>query len=53
MTAHDAVIQAHSEDFLTIDQLLKDIQSELPVAKSFEDILSQHLNSANAWFWCS
>jgi hypothetical protein len=27
---------------------LKDIQSELTVAKSFEDIVSQHFNGANA-----
>ena len=47
-TAHDAVVQAHSEDLLTIDQLLKDIQSELSVAKSLEDIVSQHFNGANA-----
>jgi hypothetical protein len=47
-TEHDVVVQAHSEDLLTIDQLLKDIQSELSVAKSLEDIVCQHFNGANA-----
>jgi hypothetical protein len=47
-TAHDAVVQAHSEDLLTIDQLLKDIQLELSVAKSLDVIVSQHFNGANA-----
>ena len=46
-TAHEAVVQAHSEDLLTMDQLLEDIKSELSVAKSFEDIISQQFNEAN------
>jgi hypothetical protein len=47
-TAHEAVVQAHSEDLLTMDQLLKDIQSELSVAKSFEDIISHQFVEAVA-----
>ena len=43
-TAHEALVQAHSEDLLNMDQLLKDIQSELSVAKNFEDIISQQLD---------
>lgn len=45
-TAHEAVVQAHSEDLLTMDQLLQDIQSELSMAKNFEDIISQQFNDS-------
>ena len=43
-TAHEALVQAHSEDLLNMDKLLKDIHSELSVAKNFEDIISQQLD---------
>ena len=47
-TAHEAVVQAHSEDLLSMDQLLKDIQSELSVANSFEKIISQEFDEVDA-----
>lgn len=45
--AHEAVMEAHSEELLSMDKLIEDIHSELSVAKRFEDIIVQHFGDVS------